>query len=57
MYILYMCCILYYVYKRMREHFRKPKEEDKSLAEVMYNAQQLEDYVRKKERTYWASYG
>ena len=59
-----MCCIIYYVYLRIRDYARKPKPADNNKVvmgnrvadEVMYNAQQLEDYVRKKERTYWTNY-
>ena len=47
-----MCCVLYYVYLKIRDYARKPKPTD----EVMYNARQLNEYVRKKERTYWVNY-
>ena len=51
-----MCCIMYYVYLKIRNHYRKLKEERKLSDEVMYNAQQLKEYVRNKERTYWHTY-
>ena len=51
-----MCCIMYYVYLKIRDYVRQPKQEVKPLDEVMYNAQQLNEYVRRKERTYWCCY-
>ena len=47
-----MCCVIYYVYLKMRNYFNKPRKKD----EALYNARQLNEYVRKKERTYWTSY-
>ena len=49
-----MCCIIYYIYLRCKVKWqayiteRRRKEE-----EVLYNARQLNDYVRNKERNYW----
>ena len=47
-----MCCVIYYVYLKMRDYFSKPKPSE----EVMYNARQLNEYARRKERTYWECY-
>jgi len=50
-----MCCIIYYIYLRCKVKWhayiteRRKKEEE----EVLYNARQLNEYVRNKERTYW----
>ena len=57
-----MCCIAYYVYIKCRDHFRKPppqdeeEEADDKHSEIKYNARKLNEYVRKKERTYWTHY-
>ena len=46
-----MCCILYYIYRKCRNYFKKPsKVEDENLAETLYNAKQLEKYVRTKKK-------
>ena len=49
-----MCCIMYYLYIKCRDYFRKPprqeeQEEDtgKSLSEVVYNARRLNEYKEK----------
>ena len=48
-----MCCVIYYIYLKYKAYKaeRRKKEE-----EVLYNARQLNEYVRNKERTYWSSY-
>ena len=53
-----MCCVIFYIYVKCRECFkRQPKgEEDKQLVETMYNTRMLNEYVRNKERTYWTCY-
>ena len=63
-----MCCIIYYVYLKCRHYFKKDtkKEESKNvskpqptlqeLAEYRYNAKQINDFVRNKQRVYWANY-
>ena len=55
-----MCCIAYYLYIKCRDYFRKSpqqeEEEDDNQSEIKYNARRLNEYVRKKERTYWVKY-
>ena len=56
-----MCCVLYYLYIKCRDYFRKPpqqeeEEEDDNQSEIKYNAKQLNEYVRRKQRTYWVNY-
>ena len=67
-----MCCIIYYVYLKCLHYFKKDtkkdtkKEENKNvskpqptlqeLAEYRYNAKQINDFVRNKQRVYWANY-
>ena len=55
-----MCCVIYYVYLKCKNYFKecckKKKEKEEIRAETLYNAQKLNEYVRNKERTYWASY-
>ena len=56
-----MCCIAYYLYIKCRDYFRKSppqeeEEEDDKHSEIKYNARRLNEYVRKKERTYWTHY-
>ena len=44
------------IQKYLKERSEKKKEEETSLAETLYNARKLNEYVRNKERTYWTSY-
>ena len=50
-----MCCAIYYVYKKVRNYFRK-RAEEKSINEILYNADQLNKYIRGRQSVYWASY-
>ena len=61
--LILMCCIIYYIYLKCRVKWqahiterRKKEEEAKYIQEAVYNARQLSEYVRKKERTYWCNY-
>ena len=49
-----MCCVIYYIYLKYKayitERRKKEEEEAKKLREAVYNARQLNEYVRKKER-------
>ena len=53
-----MCCVIYYIYLKCRvkwqayitERRKKEEEEAKYLREAVYNARQLNAYVRNKER-------
>ena len=53
-----MCCAIYYVYYKIRNYFRKRKEEKsiKEMDEVLYNTYQLNKYIRGRQSVYWASY-
>ena len=53
-----MCCIIYYIYLKCRvkwqayitERRKNEEEEAKRLREAVYNARQLNEHVRMKER-------
>ena len=67
-----MCCILYYIYLKYRDYFKKePKQEEnkkeenkrasrqptlQELAEYRFNARRLNEYVRNKDRSYFINY-
>ena len=47
-----MCCIIYYIYLRCKVKWHAYiTEQRKKEEEVLYNARQLNEYVRNKERT------
>jgi hypothetical protein len=49
-----MCCIIYYIYLRCKAKWHAYiTEQRKKEEEVLYNARQLNEYVRNKERNYW----
>ena len=65
-----MCCIVYYLYRRYCEYFREiPKQDNKEglpkkeplsklkeSEEYRYNAKQINDFVRNRQRQYWTNY-
>ena len=50
-----MCCVIYYIYLKYRVKWQAYITERRKNEEVLYNARQLNEYVRKKERTYWGT--
>ena len=52
-----MCCVIYYIYLKLQTYFKnKDNNKLKRIDEFAYNAKQLNEYVRNKERAYWCSY-
>ena len=53
-----MCCVIYYIYLKLQKYFTKNTNNNKlkEIDEFAYNAKQLNEYVRNKERAYWCSY-
>ena len=51
-----MCCVIYYVYLKCRNYFKKRPTTDRNMSETLYTARMLDEYVKNKERTYWVHY-